>query len=186
MIFELFKKKESSIKNAKIDFEIIDDNYDDNTERIIAVDNLVKKYNFELHDSLRLGQEIKQKYSVAINQNNIFNKFTDECEKLCIKCIKYAPAMLEYQKQYDKLYERKNDMYSFSAFTYLTKIYERKQEYDKAIFTCIDALKMGYRNDSESRIARMIKKYNKQNNTNISFDYDKNILLDENNNEIIL
>lgn len=145
--------------------------------------NVIKTYQKIIDRHFYLMNEINQIYSIAINQPTIKNQYTEKCKKLCKEDIALSKDYIEYLKKYYSSYDDEDESFigSYPSFSTLAKIYEKEQNYQKGIIVCISALKIGYKLDTskggiQGRLARLIKKYNKQTGDNVSYDYKNNIL----------
>jgi hypothetical protein len=141
-----------------------------------------RKYQKIISRHFELTESIKIKYSIAINQPTIFNKHAEECEELCLEDIQIAPIYKQYLDEASS--EEKTFYGMYPSFSILAKLYEKENKLDKAMVICASAIKLGFLIDQsdggmQGRLARLIKKYNKNNNKNLQFDYEKNILFDD-------
>lgn len=141
-----------------------------------------KKYEKIITKHFQLSDKIQVMYSIAINQENIFNEHTKKCEQLCLEDIALAPIYKEYL---DNDSEEARTFYGmYVAFPTLAKIYEKKNDIDNAILICIQAIQLGFTIDHsksgmQGRLARLIKKHNQSSNKKLQYDYEKNILFDD-------
>lgn len=144
--------------------------------------NTFNEKNREIVDKwLGYENKIPILYSTAINQPTIYNNYTDKCINLCLEYINFYPEYMKYAKKYQeyekKLYGQSSECHC-SAVETLAKLYERQEEYIKAILVCISGIIMEYGDNFEdniyfARIGRLVKKHNKKNVDNqIEFDYD--------------
>ena len=154
------------------------------------LEKLYDEYRPIIEKHLELSQQINIKYSIAINQPTIFNKYTEECEQLCLEDIALNDKMKELEIKEANLTNTKvfNSMYE--SFVILSKIHEKKGNIDGAIFLCIQSIRAGFLLDGtkggmQGRLSRLIKKFNKENNTNYMYDYDKNIMYDNITGEVV-
>ena len=109
-------------------------------------------------------------YTVA---NNLALPNSPQMQKvidLCLKDIALAPQVAEYYIEEAKIY--KEDLTTalpqYPSFQRLAIIYEKQKEYEKAIDICKQAIVLGFYKDGTTgqmpgRLARLIKKANKQN-----------------------
>lgn len=147
-----------------------------------------RKYQKIISRHFELTESIKIKYSIAINQPTIFNKHAEECEKLCLEDIQIAPIYKQYLDEASS--EEKKFYGMYPSFSILAKLYEKENKLDKAMVICVSAIKLGFLIDQsdggvQGRLARLIKKYNKNNNKNLQFDYEKNILFDDKTGDVL-
>lgn len=158
-----------------------------NEELIQSNDELSSFVNYEKYKDIitkhfELSDKIQITYSIAINQENIFNMHTEKCINLCLEDIKLAPI---YKKYLDSGTEGTKTFYGmYVAFPTLAKIYEKKGEIDKAILICTKAIKLGFTIDHskggiQGRLARLIKKHNQKYPSKIQYDYENNILYND-------
>lgn len=157
--------------------------FNEEFENFTAYNNLYKKYEKKLTQHFRLLEEIESLYSVAINQKCIDNKYTDKCLKLCMQDFLLAPDLATYWEKESILQKSEFILPHYSSFEKSAKLLEKLEKYNLAINVCSWALKLGYTRDGsqgglKGRLARLLKKYNKINNTNWQYDYDENIIYD--------
>lgn len=93
-----------------------------------------------------------------------------EIIELCEKDILLAPDVIEYWMQRDHLMGKYEECsYTFDTFQQLATIYEKQQQYDKAIEVCKRATFLGIKDDGTStgmyrRIERLIELSKDENN----------------------
>ena len=146
--------------------------------------NLYDEYSNIVDKHFKLNDEIQIKYSIAINQDTIFNDYAEQCKSLCLEDIKLAPILKEYIDKKAQLNKNKPFYPFYPSFSFLAKLYEKKNEIDSAILICIEAIKLGFTLDHskagmQGRLARLIKKHNQNSDKKLQFDYEKNILFDD-------
>lgn len=150
---------------------------------------LQKKYETKIAQHFKLIEEIEMQYSVAINQPSIINKYTEACLNLCAKDILLAPTLIEFWEKESKITNSGLELPHYPSFEKAAKLFEKLNKYDLAINVCIRALNLGLNKDSskgglKGRLARLLKKFNKQHNTNWQYDFDENIIYDDNTGEV--
>ena len=151
---------------------------------------LEQQYSEILQKHYELSEKIGFQYTIAINQNNIINKETEKCIDLCNDDIALASTLSNYYKQEATIRHQEINMAIYSSFKTLAMIYEKKEDYLSSIFTCIQSIKLGFLRDGttggmQGRLAKLIKKYNSKHNSDIAFDYEKNVLYDNRTGEVI-
>lgn len=154
------------------------------------LDELNEKYKTYVEKHYNLLEKIGYQYSIAINQNNIFNNETEKCIQLCNEDISIAPILKEYFTEECIIRKQEINLPTYSSFKNLAMIYEKQEKYDLAIDACINAIKLGFLRDGttggmQGRLAKLIKKYNQQTNKNFQYDYDRNILFNDDTGELI-
>lgn len=78
---------------------------DERTNKLIANDLLNLEYK-EIHEKTFLLSEKEMDgkcYSRAINQDNIFNIYSDEFTKICEEYLLYLPKLVEYDRKFYKI-----------------------------------------------------------------------------------
>ncbi len=155
-------------------------NYDEN-DGFSSLSNY-NKYKDTIDKHYQLNDKIQVMYSIAINQENIFNEHTKKCEQLCLEDIKLAPTFRKYLGNDYNSEEAYYGMYS--AFPTLAKLYEKKGDIDNAILICTQAIQLGFiidhsKGGMQGRLARLIKKHNQNSERKLQYDYEKNILFDD-------
>lgn len=156
-------------------------------ERISSIE---KQYDKFIKVHYNLLERIGYQYSVAINQSNIFNQESEKCIRLCKEDIKIASIMKEYFEKEHIVRQQTGALPSYPSFKYLAMLYEKQQNYQSAIYICIDSIKLGFLSDGTSagmqgRLAKLIKKFNGKYNLDIKYDYEKNVIYNNDNGEII-
>ena len=128
------------------------------------------KYMGILEKHFEYLEKIGMLYTVA---NNLSLPNSPQMQKvidLCLKDISLAPQVAEYYIQDAQLNKEdlKTALPHYPSFQRLAIIYEKQKEYDKAIEVCKKAIELGFYKDGTTgqmpgRLARLIKKANKQN-----------------------
>lgn len=174
----LFKKK------PKISFEY----------QPTPMEMLFNEYKPILDKHFELLHKAENEYSIAINQENIFNEFGTQCKLTCLEDIELAPKYKEYLDKCGELggEHNKEPFYgSYPSFTIFAKLCEKEGLIRDGILMCVKAIQIGFIVESnkttiESRLARLIKKYNKDNYMEkLQFDYKEKFLYEETTGEII-
>lgn len=86
-------------------------------------------------------------YSKAINNENIFNSYSDECIKLCYEDLELAPKVIEYWKEDSKIRNEKYIPLNYGSHKILIKLLEKQKKYDDAIIVCDKYIDLGLNND---------------------------------------
>ena len=141
--------------------------YDINYEELEKLEN---KYRPILDKHYKNLEKIGMQYTVA---NNLSLPNSPEMQKvidLCLEDITLAPEFLEFHIKEAKLYGKnlQDWLPNYPSFQRLAIIYEKQGEYQKAIDVCKQAIDLGFYKDGTTgqmpgRLARLIKKANKQN-----------------------
>lgn len=155
---------------------------------------LFNQYKPIIDKHFELLHAAETKYSIAINQEDIFNEYTTECKKICLEDIELATQYKEYLNKTSLLSGEENEEPFYGAYptyTIFAKLCEKQGLIRDAILMCVKAIQIGFVVESnkstiEGRLARLIKKYNKEENTEkLQFDYKNKVLYDLNSGEII-
>ena len=154
------------------------------------LDLLNEKYKTYIEKHYNLLEKIGYQYSIAINQNNIFNNETEKCIQLFKEDIAIANIIKDYFTEECIIRKQEINLPTYPSYKHLAMIYEKQERYDFAIETCINAIKLGFLRDGttggmQGRLAKLLKKYNQQTNKNFQYDYDKNILFNDDTGELI-
>lgn len=150
---------------------------------------LQQQYETALTQHFQLLAEIEEQYSIAVNQDCIDNRYTDKCLKLCIRDISLASNLYKFWERESKIMHTTFELPHYSSFEKSAKLLEKLNQYEYAINICIYALKLGFTKDGskgglKGRLARLLKKYNKLNNTYWRYDYDENVIYDAETGEV--
>lgn len=86
-------------------------------------------------------------YSKAINQPNIFNKYSEMCINLCLEDLSLAPYLIEYWTKENEILNNGFTLPNFGSHKYLLKILEKQKRYDEAIMLCNQYIELGLDND---------------------------------------
>ncbi len=105
-------------------------------------------------------------YSKAINEDNIFNKYSEQCIKLAYEDLELAPMVIEWQKEEAKILNEKYVPLSYGSHKYLLKLLEKQRKYSEAIFICDKCIELGLNYDGtkggiKGRKQKLIKLQNK-------------------------
>lgn len=153
-------------------------------KEVNELDRKYGKYNKKHFD---LINDLNQYYSVSKYQTEI-NDPVKKLIDLCNEDIKIAPYVLKWHKEYWKLYDEDVNP-EYPSFKYLGRTYEKfygiksaLEIYDKGAKLNIND---GTKGSCKGRIAYLLKKYNKENKTNIQYDYEKYVFYDDNTGEVI-
>lgn len=146
------------------------DEYDYYEKDFNAKCELDNKYSKIVKQHYEYIEKIGMLYTIA---NNLSLPDSPQMQKvidLCLKDIALAPQLADYYIQWAKLYNEdvKTALPTYPSFKRLAIIYEKQKEYEKAIEVCNQAIKLGFYKDDTTgqmpgRLARLIKKANKQN-----------------------
>ena len=192
-MFGLFKKKK---KNNIYVFTEEQKKYilgEERYYRDIKLKELKNKYKdytdkqFEIHEELMYSNL----YSKAINQKNIFNKYSDKYIDLCNQLLQILPETLEYNKEEAKI--SKFDMvfnYCDRNITNMIRLLEKQEKYNEIINVCnyllsLEITEDGTKKGIKGRIEKAVNKFNEKNNTNYKYYSDKNLIIDDNTGEVI-
>lgn len=139
-----------------------------NRENYDKANKLNEKYDTIIKKHYEYIEKIGMAYTIA---NNLSLPDSPEMQKvieLCLQDIALAPAFSEYCKEMAKLYNQNEYITNYSTFQRLAIIYEKQKKYQKAIEVCQQAIQLGFYKDGTTgqmpgRLARLIKKANKEN-----------------------
>lgn len=178
--------KKNWTKEVKEEYGFILDDFnilDKQTQKEILLDNEYLKI-INNHFSILLGLE--EQYSIAIHQEKL-NDEVKKAMKLCYQDIGFAKKVKEYYVKMAKI--RKEDVYlpEYPSFFKLSRLNELYFSYIDAMKPCIDGINYHFTDEQKlkKRIAILISKYNKKEKKNIQYDYDNNILYNNDTGEII-
>ena len=146
-------------------------------------DLIRKEYEDIFEKVVDYNSKIYNLYSTAINQDNINNKFSEQCEDVCYELIGIYPEYRRKAEDFNNMWEIRSfaDEHC-SSIEILAKLYEKQDRILDAIKICIKGTILENNIDNTfyfGRIGRLIKKYNKINKPKIEFDYDYLKLTDE-------
>lgn len=159
--FKSNKNNESPRLNIDIKTEVEQD-WNDFALRAHQAEKIREKYKniIDLHNEY-IGKYEKM-YSVLLNSNLLKTENAEGLIKLILADIEIAPEWKAMDYEISKVYETEPIRY-YPAFTRLALVYEKREEYAKAIEICQRAIELGYDNDKtkggmQGRIARLCKK----------------------------
>lgn len=129
-----------------------------------AIDKKYKRYinrHYEILEDLKTNRNL---YSKAINYNDINNKYTEECIKLCYEDYNLAKYIIQWQQELSMLMNEKYVPLNYGSNCILLKLLEKQRKYKEAIEMCDNYIKLGLINDGTkggiiNRKERLIKKY---------------------------
>lgn len=166
-MFGLFKVKKDSTPPIKEEQrkEIIGERRYKRDVGLRSLNAEYKKYidkQSKIHETLMYGNL----YSKAINQKNIFNKYSDKYIELCNQLLQLLPKTLEYDKkeaQINKL-ERTFD-YCDKNITNMIRLLEKQEKYKEIVNVCNYLLSLGITDDGtkngvKGRLEKAEKKLN--------------------------
>lgn len=191
-MFGLFKKKEKQnlcFTQEQKRYILGEEHY----QRDIKLKELKNKYEQYTDKKFKIHEELMYSnlYSKAINQKNIFNKYSDKYINLCNQLLQILPETLKYDKEEAKIskLERAFD-YCDRNIINMIRILEKQEKYNEVINVCNYLLSLGITEDGtkkgiKGRIEKAINNFNKKNNTNYKYYYDKNLIIDNETGEIM-
>ena len=187
-MFGLFKKK------SNIDFTEEQKRYilgEERYQRDIKLKELKNKYKNYTDKQFRIHEELTYSnlYSKAINQKNIFNKYSDKYIDLCNQLLQLLPKTLEYDKKEAQISNLERGFnYCDRNILNMIRLLEKQEKYNEIINVCNYLLSLGITEDGtkkgiKGRIEKAINNFNKKNNTNYKYYFDENLIIDENTGE---
>lgn len=151
-----FLKFNTNFKNSNYKY------YSDNTrEWYITRDKYQSLWN-EHFNNLKLISEL---YSKAIEEENIYNNFTQQVIEICLKDISIAQDLMNCCIKQAKINNQniEENVPVYSSFITLAEIYEKQGKYQEAIDICNKSINMGYtRNEPKGHLQERIDKLNKK------------------------
>lgn len=121
---------------------------DDEVEKHFAYEREFRPVFNEYHKLLEL---IKHQWSDLYKSKNYDGKLATRIEKECREAISYYEMIKHIDLKHGQA-----PLNGSPAFTKLALLYERREDYEKAILVCKQAISQGM--DERSRLTRMIKK----------------------------
>lgn len=100
------------------------------------------KRHYEILDTVQFDL-----YSKAINQLNIFNKYSEMCIDLCLEDLSLAPYLIEYWTKENEILNNGFTLPNYGSHKYLLKLLEKQKRYDEAIKLCNQYIELGLNND---------------------------------------
>lgn len=161
--------------------------------RDVKLKELKNKYKDYTDEQFRIHEELMYSnlYSKAINQKNIFNKYSDKYINLCNQLLQILPETLEYDKEEAKISKLDRAFnYCDRNITNMIQLLEKQEKYNEIINVCNYLLSLGITEDGtkkgiKGRIEKAVNKFNEKNNTNYKYYSDKNLIIDNNTGEIM-
>lgn len=113
-----------------------------------------------MNEHYKLLEKIKEEYPKAKDTGNYFGKEMKRVMRLCTQDIGIAEECRDLWRKYDHYLD---DLPDYPSFARLAIIYEKREEYAKAIDVCTEAIRLGYESDGtknglKGRIARLLRK----------------------------
>lgn len=190
-MFRLFKKNKSNNRLTEEQKKYIlgEELY----YRDVKLKELKNKYKDYTDKQFRIHEELMYSnlYSKAINQKNIFNKYSNKYIDLCNQLLQILPETLEYDKKEVQIckFEREFN-YCDKNITNMIRLLEKQEKYNEIINVCNYLLSLGITEDGtkkgiRGRIEKAVNKFNEKNNTNYKYYSDKNLIIDNNTGEVM-
>lgn len=194
------EKVEKVYKNKHIDRAYLEEMkaivtgiYEDTEDNFLTYKNILldlqKKYEKLDSKHYELLNKINEQYSIAINQDTL-NEEVIKCMKLCMQDIGIADQLYDYYKMCKVILKNETSIPTYPAYSKASRLYEVfYHDYLNAIYFCYKGLITGYEDNSKNgfkgKIAKYLKKYNKEQGTNYQFDYDSAVLYNATTGEVI-
>lgn len=161
--------------------------------RDVKLKELKNKYKEYTDKQFRIHEELMYSnlYSKAINQKNIFNKYSDKYIDLCNQLLQILPKTLEYDKEEAKISKLERGFnYCDRNIANMIRLLEKQEKYNELINVCNCLLSLGITEDGtkkgiKGRIEKVVNKFNKKNNTNYKYYQDENLIIDNNTGEVM-
>lgn len=190
-MFGLFKKNKSNNRLTEEQKKYIlgEERY----YRDVKLKELKNKYKDYTDKQFRIHEELMYSnlYSKAINQKNIFNKYSDKYIDLCNQLLQILPETLEYDKKEAQIHKFEREFnYCDKSITNMIRLLEKQEKYNEIINVCNYLLSLGITEDGtkkgiRGRIEKAVNKFNEKNNTNYKYYSDKNLIIDNNTGEVM-
>lgn len=190
-MFGLFKKNKSNNRLTEEQKKYIlgEERY----YRDVKFKELKNKYKDYTDKQFRIHEELMYSnlYSKAINQKNIFNKYSDKYIDLCNQLLQILPETLEYDKKEAQIHKFEREFnYCDKSITNMIRLLEKQKKYNEIINICNYLLSLGITEDGtkkgiRGRIEKAVNKFNEKNNTNYKYYSDKNLIIDNNTGEVM-
>ena len=153
-MFGLFKKKENSnicLITKEQKKEIIGEQRYKRDVGLSTLNAEYKKYTdeqFKIHEKLMYNNL----YSKAINQKNIFNKYSDKYIELCNRLLQLLPKTLEYDKKEAQISKVEREFnYCDKNIINMLRLLEKQKKYNKIIDVCNYLLSLGITEDGTKK-----------------------------------
>lgn len=168
-MFGLFKKKEKNniyLFTEEQKKEIFGEK---RYKRDVGLRNLNTEYKKYIDKQFKIQEELMYSnlYSKAINQKNIFNKYSDKYIELCNQLLQLLPKTLEYDKKEAQIskFEREFN-YCDKNITNMIRLLEKQEKYSEIIDVCNYLLSLGITDDGTKKgiKGRLEKAQNKLDN----------------------
>ena len=161
--------------------------------RDVKLKELKNKYKDYTDKQFRIHEKLMYSnlYSKAINQKNIFNKYSDKYIDLCNQLLQILPETLEYDKKEAQIYKFEREFnYCGKNITNMIRLLEKQEKYNEIINVCNYLLSLGITEDGTKKwirgsIEKAVNKFNEKNNTNYKYYSDKNLIIDNNTGEVM-
>lgn len=161
--------------------------------RDVKLKELKNRYKDYTNKQFKIHEELMYSnlYSKAINQKNIFNKYSDKYIDLCNQLLQILPETLEYDKEEAKISKLDRVFnYCDRNITNMIRLLEKQEKYNEIINVSRYLLSLGITEDGtkkgiKGRIEKAITKFNEKFNTNYIYKPDENLIIDTNTGEIM-
>lgn len=190
-MFGLFKKNKSNNRLTEEQKKYIlgEERY----YRDVKFKELKNKYKDYTDKQFRIHEELMYSnlYSKAINQKNIFNKYSDKYIDLCNQLLQILPETLEYDKKEAQIHKFEREFnYCDKSITNMIRLLEKQEKYNEIINICnyllsLEITEDGTKKGIKGRIEKAVNKFNEKNNTNYKYYSDKNLIIDNNTGEVM-
>lgn len=190
-MFRLFKKNKSNNRLTEEQKKYIlgEERY----YRDVKLKELKNKYKDYTDKQFRIHEELMYSnlYSKAINQKNIFNKYSDKYIDLCNQLLQILPETLEYDKKEAQIHKFEREFnYCDKNITNMIRLLEKQEKYNEIINVCnyllsLEITEDGTKKGIKGRIEKAVNKFNEKNNTNYKYYSDKNLIIDNNTGEVM-
>lgn len=133
--------------------------------------NLNAEYKKYSDKQFKISEELMYSglYSKAINQKNIFNKYSDKYIELCNQLLQLLPKTLEYDKKEAKISKIESEFnYCDKNITNMIRLLDKQEKYSEIIDICNYLLSLGITDDGTKNgiKGRIEKAQNKLDNKN--------------------
>lgn len=118
--------------------------YIDNTLKTSTKTNEIeKKYSQYIDLHYTILEKLTSMYSNAINSNNIFNDYSEECIKLCYKDLEIAPFIIQWQQELAIAHNVEYIPLNYRSHKYLINILKKQNRIEEAITVCDKYIELG-------------------------------------------